>query len=187
MTIASRPATRWAKAGGLAFALLVFAAVVGLLLSVILTQAPLLGYRAVTLSGGSMEPALDNGSMLIAREVEPADLTVGDVITFRYPGSETAITHRIVAIEEGKDGRPVFTTKGDSNKTPDESSVTFDSGKPYRLVFSIPHAGQLLAYLNNPTMLILAGVVTLATLFALDLVEKGERRRRARAEFSPRS
>src|SRR2546425_3185564 len=76
--------------------LLLFLATLVLVLAVVLTRVPVFGYRTVILAGGSMEPALHNGSLVITREAEPEELEVGDIITFRYPGSRLTITHRIV-------------------------------------------------------------------------------------------
>jgi len=177
---------QWARAVGQSLALLAFVAVLGLLLSLALTRAPLFGYRAVILAGPSMEPALDNGSLLISRQVDPEDLAVGDVMTFRYPNTKKAVTHRIVDVQE-EDGRLLFTTKGDHNLTPDSSYVNFDNGQPYKMVFSVPYVGRLLALIQNPAVLALGGLVTLATVAALRVVDEGEKRRRARAESSARS
>ena len=59
--------------------------------------------------------------MVLAREVPPTDLAVGDVITFRPPdgASDERVTRRIVAIDDGvattRADRPAPRTRGRSS------------------------------------------------------------------------
>ena len=64
-----------------------------------------MGYQAFLMTTGSMRPAIDPGDLVIVRSVDPADIRVGDAITFREPvGSHQLVTHRVTAItpETGK-------------------------------------------------------------------------------------
>jgi hypothetical protein len=60
-----------------------------------------LGLERYVVSDRSMDGSLGRGSVVMARQVGPTDLAVGDVITFRPPGgsSEERVTRRIVAID----------------------------------------------------------------------------------------
>jgi len=83
-------------------------------------QPTVLGYSLSFVLTPSMEPAIEAGDLIVSRSVKPADLEVGDIITFRADipvGSSTreeSITHRIVDIQE-IGGTYYFTTKGDNN------------------------------------------------------------------------
>ena len=119
-----------------------------LILSVVLTRVPVMGYRAVILGGGSMEPAIDAGSLMFSRQTPPASLAAGDVITFRYPGADATITHRIVSVRE-ESGERWFTVKGDANATVDPDEVSFSEGNAYKNIFAIPYAGRLLSIVSS--------------------------------------
>jgi signal peptidase I len=83
-------------------------------------QPTVLGYSLSFVLTPSMEPAIDAGDLIVSRSVQPEDLEVGDIITFRADipvGSSTreeSITHRIVEVQV-IDGTYYFTTKGDNN------------------------------------------------------------------------
>jgi len=119
-----------------------------LILSVVLTRVPIMGYRTVILGGGSMEPTMDAGSLLISRQTLPASLAPGDVITFRYPDAEATITHRIVSVRE-ESGQRWFTMKGDANATADPEEVSFSKGTAYESIFAVPYAGYLLSIMSS--------------------------------------
>lgn len=71
---------------------------------------------------GSMAPTLSPGDSVLVEDVRPADVEVGDVITYRRPGSETPTTHRVVDIRRA-DGTLEFRTQGDANEEPDTEWV----------------------------------------------------------------
>jgi signal peptidase len=171
-----RGALRRAASRLAAFLLPVFAAtiLVALLVALVLNRVPVFGYRAVILGGGSMEPALDNGSLLVSRAAGPEELKTGDVITFRHPGGGTTITHRIVAVREEGEQR-WFTVKGDANRTADPDEVAFESAKAYKYRFAIPYVGYLLGFIGSTPATLLLVVVPLAGLAAMHLRARRER------------
>jgi signal peptidase len=149
---------------------------IALLLALVLNRVPIFGYRAVILGGGSMEPALDSGSLLISRAAGPEELATEDVITFRHPGGGTTITHRIVAVREEGEQR-WFTVKGDANRTADPDEVSFESAKAYKYRFAIPYAGYLLGFIGSAPGTLLLVVAPLAGLAAMHLRARKERAR----------
>lgn len=169
-----RLSARLASAIGLLAELVVLLTLAALLVTIVLSHTPIFGFRAVILTGGSMEPALPIGSLVVAREAEPADLETGDIITFRYPDSSISITHRIVGVRE-ESGIRLFTVKGDANDTPDPREISFDAGSAYKHRFSVPYAGYALAYLASPygMLLIVASVAGKAAIGTFN--RKGER------------
>jgi len=178
-----RQPARWTGLAGHLLVALVLVALAALVLSILLTRVPLLGYRAVILSGGSMEPALGNGALLVSSQTDPDALAAGDVITFRSPNTKPTITHRIVAVRE-ENGRRWFTVKGDANATPDSAEVSFSDGTAYKMQFAVPYLGYVLAFIGSALGTLLLVIFPLAGLAALNLLG-GEGRRRPRPERAP--
>jgi signal peptidase len=82
------------------------------------------GATPYTVMTGSMEPALPPGTLVVVRPVRPAAIGVGTVITYQLrSGEPTVVTHRVVAVREGRDGTPEFRTQGDANPAPDPAWV----------------------------------------------------------------
>ena len=101
------------------------------------------GYRSMTVMSGSMAPAIETGDVVVNRPIAPGDARVGDVVTFREPGSgERFITHRVRRITR-RGGRVTFITKGDAN-TGTERWTIAGSGEIGRVEFRLPHLGYAL-------------------------------------------
>lgn len=98
-----------------------------------------------TIISPSMEPKIKVYDVIINTKVTtPADLEVGDIITFTSTSSISAgmtVTHRIIEIQE-VDGGVVYRTKGDNNQTPDVGTVPFNNviGKT---VMKVPQLGRI--------------------------------------------
>lgn len=122
------------------------------------TFAPLaIGWTPVVITSGSMEPGVRAGDIVV---IEPIDATttaldVGDVITYRQPGLERLVTHRIHTL--AADG--TYRTKGDANAQPDSDPLPPDAVEG-RARLLVPYAGLAAA---DPTarMILLVGVVAL--------------------------
>jgi signal peptidase len=77
------------------------------------------GARPLTVLSGSMTGTHDVGDVVVVRPVDPADLKIGDVITFQPISDDPSLTtHRIIAIQVGSEGRQ-FVTQGDANNAAD--------------------------------------------------------------------
>src|SRR4051812_32036634 len=74
------------------------------------------GLSTFIVTGGSMEPNIAKGALVLVQPVSPAEVRIGDVITFQQ--YEQTTTHRVIAITEAPQG-PVFKTKGDANVVAD--------------------------------------------------------------------
>lgn len=120
--------------------LLVLAVLAGLLII-----PKLMGYEEMAVLTGSMEPNYPVGSLIFVKEIEPDQLEVGDVITYRLD-SDTVVTHRIVEID--KEAQTV-TTKGDANSSNDGSPVPYSKivGKAH---FKIPYLGYVSMNIKTP-------------------------------------
>ena len=72
-------------------------------------------YRMFTVISGSMEPKYKVGDVLIAKEVEPSKIKVGDTISYLGMSGDFAgkvITHQVVGINQNQDGKYIFSAKG---------------------------------------------------------------------------
>jgi signal peptidase len=107
------------------------------------------GGQALAVLSGSMTPGLPVGGMIFTREVDPASVEVGDVITFQNsPDAPELVTHRVIAID-GSSGAPVFTTKGDANEDPDTDPRPASAVRG-ELWFSVPEVGRITSILHSP-------------------------------------
>ena len=127
----------------------------------------LFGFEIYTVMSGSMEPTLHTGSLIYVKQVDPATLKEGDIITFVADEDKTIVTHRIYAIEQ-ENGNLMFRTKGDANDTPDGKATHYKNvlGVPS---FQIPLIGYLAFYIQRPPgiyIALVAGTLLLAAVIA---------------------
>ena len=106
---------------------------------------------------------------MVVRPVDPADITVGTVITYQPERDDPElITHRVVA--QGFDGlgRPTYQTQGDANASPDLRPV-----HAYQVVgqrgYHLPYVGYVTTLLDGRqraigTLLLATGLVAYALL-----------------------
>jgi signal peptidase len=132
--------------------------------------APLFGGRALAIAGGSMEPAIPRGSLVLA--LPGAAYGVGDVVAIQSGGA-TPYTHRIIRLAE-RDGRPYFETKGDSSPGPDPQLVPLDA-LIGRVAFVMPYLGFLVFLVASGAGLfglLLLGAAILALSSAVEAWEE---------------
>lgn len=114
------------KIGSIVFKVIIFIVMVGFILSVCLqrfsnNKLSIFNYRMFTVISGSMEPKYKIGDVLLAKEVEPEKIKVGDTIS--YLGNvnsfkDKVVTHQVVGIDK-IDGKYYFHTKGLANLVED--------------------------------------------------------------------
>lgn len=144
------------------------------LVAVLLVGVRLFGIEVYTVLSGSMEPTYHTGSLIYVKEVDPFDLEAGDVITYMLD-EDTLSTHRIVEVVPDEEDSSVvrFRTKGDANEAVDGSLVHCNNvvGTP---IFTIPYAGYVANYIQNPPGMYFAiagGVILLLLVFLPDLLD----------------
>jgi len=114
----------------------------------------LLSVKLLVILSASMGASLPVGSLAVT--MPQPEYFVGDVVTFKIPGSDELLTHRVVEVGS-VDGVRVLNTQGDANNVVDDWELTDDDiiGK---VVFHLPYLGYLLrlpqillaAILSNP-------------------------------------
>ncbi len=138
------------------------------IVAVALVGARIIGYGVYTVVSGSMEPAYSVGDLIYVKKVAPAEIKVGDPITFVLNDDLVVATHRVVEIDAENQH---FYTKGDANESPDASPVHFKNliGKP---VFKIPFVGYISNWIKTPPGIYIAFggcAILLAIVFLPDL------------------
>ena len=141
------------------------------LCAVFLMGSRIIGYQCYTVLSPSMEPVYSPGDLLYVKEVDPATIKEGDVITFLVNEELVIGTHRVVRVDAENQR---FYTKGDANEIEDGSPVHFNNviGVPQ---FSIPKLGYVSDFVQNPPgMYITIGVfvVLIAIVFIPDMIGK---------------
>ena len=111
---------------------------------------PAFGARAMAVTSGSMQPAIDVGALVVVRAVDSDTIQPGDVIAFRGHSREGVTTHRVVD-RHVVAGRLHFRTQGDANDTPDVDLAPAE-GVVGRVGLDVPHAGRLLVELQGPVL-----------------------------------
>jgi signal peptidase I len=118
------------------------------------------GGDVFVVGGGSMEPTIALGSVVIDQPVTATDLSVGDVVSVRVGKEKAIFTHRVIRLVD-HDGALWIQTKGDANEDQDPSIIPA-SAVIGRVAVAIPYAGYVVHLLSTPQGVFL--VVALATL-----------------------
>ena len=158
-------------------------ALFGLCLTIVALRV--LGMGTFVVTGGSMEPSIAKGSLVIVEPVASQSVRIGDVITFEHYGQVT--THRVTAIDLKNPASPTFTTKGDANAAADPEPVHF-TGQVGVYRASVPLAGYAIAYAQaywRLALTVLAGAAFLACAAALVFGNAKPRRKRVRRQADP--
>ncbi len=130
------------------------------------------GGATFVVGGGSMEPGIPIGAVVIASPVAADDLAVGDVVSLQVGEGRSIFTHRIVRLVDREDGL-WLETKGDANGDPDPSIIP--AGDVIgRVTVILPYAGyavRLLSTAQGAMFLLAFGVLVLAGAWLLETLE----------------
>lgn len=88
----------------------------------------LFGYKAFIVLSDSMKTDFEAGDLVLVKEVDPATLREGDIISYQSTNSESygeVITHKIRSRVAAPDGSPAFVTYGTTTNTDDDGVVTY--------------------------------------------------------------
>lgn len=87
------------------------------------------GYKAfIVLSDSMKKTDFDAGDLILSKEVDPATLQVGDIISYQSTNTENygeIVTHKIRELTKDPEGNPGFVTYGTTTDTNDENIVTY--------------------------------------------------------------
>ena len=122
---------------------------IGLGIAGLVVMPTVFGGRSLTVLSGSMQPALRVGDVVIDSRVSPADVRVGDIVTFSDPeGTGRLITHRVRRVRIAN-GTAHVVTKGD-NANSEERWDMPAGGSLGRVEYRVPLLGFLVFWLHGP-------------------------------------
>jgi len=121
-------------------------------------------YSVFTILTRSMQNELPQGSLIVTEHINPADVQIGDDITF-FSGKKQMTTHQVVGIIENynNSGARGFQTKGVNNTASDKTIVSADNvaGK---VIWHIPRVGTVTQWARKNIILVSVIVVTMVLL-----------------------
>ena len=126
----------------------------------------------MVVTSDSMEPVLSVGDMIYVKGVAPADIKVGDVITFTPPATYirgTLVTHRVVGVSYDSN-EVYFKTQGDNNPSVDPWTVKSSDVVGVQKAM-LPAIGSYFLYMRTPAGLATIGVVLALYLFWPNIME----------------
>jgi signal peptidase len=130
--------------------------------------SPFFGWRTEVVISGSMEPAIQTGSVVIVRPVDLYTIKQGDIVMFSSLDKKSLTTHRVVKIEP--EARPRFITKGDANNNPDITPVLPDQIVGI-VAFNIPYLGLLKGFIKTPLGFILFFLIPAVVLLGREMLD----------------
>lgn len=94
------------------------------------TNRSIFGYKAFIVLSDSMSATdFSAGDLVLSKEVDPATLQAGDIISFQSTDTDNygeVVTHKIRELTTDENGNPGFITYGTTTGANDESIVTYD-------------------------------------------------------------
>ncbi|MFA5886795.1 MAG: signal peptidase I [Patescibacteria group bacterium] len=123
------------------------------------------GYQPFLVQSGSMEPAIMTGDVIVIQN--RGTYFINDVVSFRT-NADRIVTHRIVAVEKGKENR--YSTKGDANRSGDEDIIT-NKQVIGKVVLVIPKLGYFVAFSKSRSGLIWLLIIPAAILILDELIK----------------
>jgi signal peptidase I len=154
------------RGGRVAAILLLFLIISGSFFTII---SPFFGWRTEVVISGSMEPAIQTGSVVIVRPIVPDTIRKGDIIMYSSLDMTSLTTHRVVSVNSDPILR--FITKGDANKNSDITPIV--PGQIVGIVaVTIPYLGILTQFIKTPlgfTLFFLVPAMILIGREVLDL------------------
>ena len=129
---------------GIIFKITLYSLFVLAVLVLFTSKTSLFGIRSFVVVSGSMEPAINLGSVVFTKA--ETDYQRGDIVSFSNKAGQT-VTHRIMEIKTSPAGQS-FILKGDANNTVDGEEVKKREviGKVF---LTIPYLGRLVAFLRT--------------------------------------
>ncbi|GAA4806096.1 signal peptidase I [Tomitella cavernea] len=131
-------------------------AALGVLCIAATVASVVLGVTPLVFRSGSMSPAIDTGSLALARQIPAGDVREGDIITVDGPGG-TPVTHRVVSVDMRGDGSARVRLKGDANTVLDPMPYAITETK--RVITHVPYLGYAVSWASSTAMVFAAGVL----------------------------
>ena len=114
-----------------------------------------LGYKTYVIVSGSMEPEINIGDIVIAKECKKDDLKNGDIISYRK--GQSVVTHRIIEIKIEEENIK-YITKGDNNNIEDSETIEYDQIEGL-VINRIPKIGKFTLLLQGKILIIVIAII----------------------------
>lgn len=136
-----------------------------------------LGYKPFIVLSGSMEPEISPGDLILTKNVDPKEIKVGDIISFR--SDETiVVSHRVTEVLT--EGGLAFYTKGDANIGEDAENVLPEDLEGIYL-FRIGGLGSIALFLQTPVGLLIFVIIPFCLFILYDIVSRNRRNKREKS------
>lgn len=154
--------------------ILIIASAIVVLCVVLMTKPgsppQILGYTALRITTGSMEPTFDVDTLIVVKKADPSTIQKGDIISFY--SSDPALdgmvnTHRVTKVTKEKNSFR-YQTKGDKNNSVD----LYDVQSKYligKVVYSSKVLGKISRLAANPLVFIPVILIPLALILLSNL------------------
>jgi signal peptidase len=125
------------------------------------------GFSVYEVLTDSMQSEIPQGSLVLVKERDQADIQIGDDITF-FMDEENRLTHRVTAIYENYEdsGQRGFETQGLENPLPDED-VVYAGEVIGKVIFHIPGFGGAVTFIKERWYIILIPLAGLTGVILL--------------------
>jgi len=140
------------------------------------------GGATFVVGGGSMEPTIPMGAVVIAIPAPAEELAIGDVVSLQVGEDKAVFTHRITRLVQ-REGALWLQTKGDANDSEDPSIIPA-TAVIGRVAVTLPFAGYLVTVLSTAQgviFLLALGIFILAGAWLLESLEIDQAAARRRA------
>lgn len=131
------------------------------------------GYSPLIVLTDSMYPEIESGDLIIVRQTDPADVKVGDVISFFDPAGNgtSVVTHRVIELVT-ENGVTKWRTRGDNNNTEDRELVPMDNLVGVWQGTRVAGAGNVAMFLQSTPGLIVCIACPIALLVGYDVLRR---------------
>jgi signal peptidase len=138
-------------------------------------------WSATNINNSDMSPTIPRGSLVISEKVPTSKIKEGDIVALNsVTGSRVASVSRVITKSPSEDKKSTYyQVQGDNNDLPDDWSYQAGSST-YKLLYSVPVVGFIVAPLNNPVgaalfvILIVAASIFFARFFFDEPEDKEE-------------
>ncbi len=131
------------------------------------------GYSPLIVLTDSMLPEISSGDLIIVQQTDPAEVKVGDVISFFDPAGNgtSVVTHRVIELVT-ENGVTKWRTRGDNNNTEDRELVPMDNLVGVWQGTRVAGAGNVAMFLQSTPGLIVCIACPIALLVGYDMLRR---------------
>ena len=133
-----------------------------------------LGYSALNVMTGSMEPEIKTGSLIVIKDILIDDIKVDDVITVRT-NNGSLVTHRVANVDRDNEGIYLI-TKGDANDVYDSFKVR-ENMIEGKVMFNVPYVGSFMSFVKENILIVcmfITGIFIVTSSLKKENKSKGE-------------